>query len=118
MFVKSAKQRNLFISATHDEFVYSINASSKQPETITRIANIPVKVILDTGSSVNLLNKSIFNKIQQQNPDIKLETSPYRVFPYGADKPVELLEQFTAKIKADTTAKTDKFLVTKTNGVC
>ena len=107
-----------YLSDTDDEFVYSINASSKQPETVIRIANIPVKVILDTGSSVNLLNNSIFNKIQQQNPDIKMETSPYHVFPYGADKPIELLGQFTAKIKSDPIAKTDKFLVTKTNSKC
>lgn len=107
-----------YLSDTDDEFVYSINASSKQPETVIRIANIPIKVILDTGSSVNLLNNSIFNKIQQQNPDIKMETSPYHVFPYGADKPIELLGQFTAKIKSDPIAKTDKFLVTKTNSKC
>lgn len=44
-----------------------------------------------------------------------MKTSPYRVFPYGADKPIE---QFTAEIKSDTITKTDKFLVTKTNSKC
>ena len=78
----------------------------------------PFNVILDTGSSVNLLNNSIFKKIQQKNPDINLKTSPYHVFPYRADKPIELLGQFTAEIKSDTITKTDKFLVTKTNSKC
>lgn len=59
-----------------------------------------------------------FKKIQQKNPDINLKTSSYRVFPYGADKPIELLGQFTAEIKSDTITKTDKFLVTKTNSKC
>ena len=47
-----------------------------------------------------------------------MKTSPYRVFPYRADKPIELLGQFTAEIKSDTITKTDKFLVTKTNSKC
>lgn len=61
----SQAENPVYLSDTDDEFVYSIDTSSKQPETVTQIANIPVKVILDTGSSVNLLNNSIFNKIQQ-----------------------------------------------------
>lgn len=111
----SQVEKPAYLSDTDEEFVYAINAQNKQPETITKITNIPVKVILDTGSSVNLLNNSIFKKIQHENPTIKLKTSPYRVFPYGADKPIELLGQFTPEIKSDTITKTDKFLVTKTN---
>ena len=86
----SQAEQPIYLSNTDDEFVYSINTSSKQLETVTRIANIPVTVILDAGSSVKLLNKSIFDKIHQQNPDMKLKTSPYHVFPYGADKLIEL----------------------------
>lgn len=111
-------EKPAYLSDTDEEFVYAINAQNKQPKTITKIANIPVKVILDTGSPVTLLNNSIFKKIQQENPAIKLEISSYRVFPYGADKPIELLGQFTAEIKSDTITKTDKFLVTKTNSKC
>ena len=114
----SQVEKPAYLSDTDEEFVYAINAQNKQPETITKITNIPVKVILATGSSVNLLNNSIFKKIQQENATIKLETSPYHVFPYGADKPIELLGQFTAEIKSDTITKTDKFLVTKTNSKC
>ena len=114
----SQADKPVYLTNTDEEFVYSINAPSKQLETIMRIANIPVKVILDTGSSVNLLNNSIFNKIHQENPDIKLETSPYCVFPYGADKPIELLGQFTTEIKSDPITKPDKFLVTKSNSKC
>lgn len=111
-------EKPAYLSDTDEEFVYASNEQNKQPETITKFENIPVKVILDTGSSVNLLNNSVFKKIQQENPAIKLETSPDRVFPYGADKPIELLGQFTAEIKSDTITKTDKFLVTKTNSKC
>ena len=101
----SQVEKPAYLSDTDEEFVHAINAQNKQPETITKITNIPVKVILDTGSSVNLLNNSIFKKIQQENPTIELETSPYRVFPYGADKPIELLGQFTPEIKSDTITK-------------
>ena len=45
----SQADKPVYLSDTDEEFVYSINAQNKQPETITQIANIPVKVILDTG---------------------------------------------------------------------
>ena len=117
--ITEAEKPEPYLSDTDEEFIYSINASSiQQPETITQIANIPVKVIIDTGSSVNLLNNSIFHKIKRHNLGVKLETCHYRVFPYGANEPIELLGQFTAEIKSDNVVKTDTFLVTKANSKC
>ena len=37
-----------------DEFIYLFKMPSKQPETMVNISNIPIKVVLDAGSSVNL----------------------------------------------------------------
>ena len=57
---EAEKPEPSYLSDTDEEFIYSINASSiKQPETIMQITNIPVKVIIDRGSSVNLLRVNV-----------------------------------------------------------
>ena len=59
-------------SDTDEEFIYTIIPSKKTPETAVKVAEVPVQVIIDTGSSVNILNSEYFKKIKQQNPRIKL----------------------------------------------
>ena len=46
-------------SDTDEEFIYTIMPSKKTPETTVKVAEVPVQVIIDTGSSVNILNSKI-----------------------------------------------------------
>ena len=71
-------------SDTDEEFIYTIIPSKKTPETTVKVAEVPVQVIIDTGSSVNILNSKHFKKIKQQNPRIKLQPTKTKVFAYGA----------------------------------
>ena len=71
-------------SDTDEEFIYTIIPSKKTPETTVKVAEVPVQVIIDTGSSVNILNSEHFKKIKQQNPRIKLQPTNTKVFAYGA----------------------------------
>ena len=57
-------------SDTDEEFIYTIIPSKKTPETTVKVAEVPVQVIIDTGSSVNILNSEHFKKIKQQNPRV------------------------------------------------
>ena len=75
-------------SDTDEEFIYTIMASTKTPQTTIKIANVPVPIIIDTGSSVNILNYEHFKKINQQKPGIQLQPTTTKVFAYGA-KPEE-----------------------------
>jgi hypothetical protein len=105
-------------SDTDEEFIYTITPSQKTPEITVTIAQVPVQVIIDTGSSVNILNHEHFKKINQQNPSINLQPAETKVFTYGAKHPLHLLGQFTADIKHNTTTTRSTFLVTKDNNTC
>ena len=45
-----------YLDDTDEEFAYVINSSTKPPETRITVENVAIKVIVDTGSSINLLN--------------------------------------------------------------
>ena len=105
-------------SDTDEEFIYTIMVSTKAPETIVKIAELPVPIIIDTGSSVNILNYEHFKKINQQNPCIQLQPTRTKVFAYGAKQPLHLLGQFTAEIQCHSKRTTSTFLVTKDNNTC
>ena len=105
-------------SDTDEEFIYTIIPSKKTPETTVKVAEVPVQVIIDTGSSVNILNSEYFKKIKQQNPRIKLQPTKTKVFAYGAQHPMHLLGQFTAEVQHNSTKTTSTFLVTKENNTC
>ncbi|CAB4035277.1 Hypothetical predicted protein [Paramuricea clavata] len=106
-------------SDTDKEFIYTIMASTKTPQTTIKIANVPVPTIIDTGSSVNILNYEHFKKINQQNPGIQLQpTTTTKVFAYGAKQPLHLLGKFTANTQYHSKTTTSIFLVTKDNNTC
>ena len=105
-------------SDTDEEFIYTITPSKKTPEITVKVAEVPVQVIIDTGSSVNILNNEHFKKIKQQNPSIKLQPTKTKVFAYGAKHPLHLLGQFTAAIQHNSTRTTGTFLVTEENNTC
>ena len=105
-------------SNTDEEFIYTIMASTKTPQTMIKIANVPVPIIIDTGSSVNILNYEHFKKINQQNPGIQLQPTTTNVFAYGAKQPIHLLGQFTANTQYHSKTTTSIFLVTKDNNTC
>ena len=100
-------------SDTDEEFIYAITPSMKTPEITVMIAEVPVQVIIDTGSSVNILNHEHFKRINQQNPGIKLQPTTMKVFTYGAKQPLHLLGQFTTTIQHHSTTTTGIFLVTR-----
>ena len=105
-------------SDTDEEFIYTIIPSKKTPETTVKVAEVPVQVKIDTGSSVNILNSEHFKKIKQQNSRIKLQPTKTKVFAYGAQHPMHLLGQFTAEVQHNLTKTTSTFLVTKENNTC
>ena len=84
-------------------------------EITVKAAEIPVQVIIDTGSSVKILNNQNFKKIKQQNPRIKLQQIKTKVFAYGAQHPLRLLGQINAEEQHNLTKTTSTFLVAKEN---
>ncbi|CAB4041803.1 PREDICTED: uncharacterized protein K02A2.6-like [Paramuricea clavata] len=110
--------RQDYLDDTDEEFAYVINSSTKPPETRITVENVASNVIVDTGSSVNLLNKSVLKEIQKKNPNIMVQSSHKKVFPYGTNTPLELIGESEAQITASSDTTTGTFLVTNTNSTC
>ncbi|XP_053398171.1 uncharacterized protein LOC128556631 [Mercenaria mercenaria] len=69
-----------------------------------------VKFLLDTGSSVNILDQETYNKI---NPKPKLQKPNMEVFAYGTDSHVKLLGKFVTTVETKQKYTTAEILVTE-----
>ena len=87
-----------------DEYVYALaseecGASKQTPENVKRVYHITrrpkttVKVNLNSGASVNLVDKQDFDKLSKQNTSIRLLTTKTQIIAYGAEKPLKNLTQ-------------------------
>jgi hypothetical protein len=75
-----------------------------------KINNSNVDFLIDTGSSINILDENTFKKIGSKP---KLSHSNKRVFAYGSDKTLELIEKFQATIETDSKITTATMYVVK-----
>ena len=54
-------------SDTYDEFTFNIYDKQKQPQVTVSIANIPIRVLIDSGSTVNIKNEGTFKVITRHS---------------------------------------------------
>ena len=57
---------------SEEEFIFTISNSQKQPTVTIQLGDIPISLIVDSGSSVNLINNDTFKRLQSINRSIKL----------------------------------------------
>lgn len=108
-----------YLETSDEEFIFSINPTGKQPETSISIGGVAVKVIIDSGSSVNLLNNKVYKRIQEKNPAVKLQASNAQIHAYNTDVPLELLGQITAHVSSTQgKSTTTTFYITKSQSKC
>ena len=83
---------------SEEKFIFTITNSQKQPTVTIYLGNIPVSLVVDSGSSVNLINNDTFKRLQSINQSIKLVPSKTKIFPYGTTTPIETKGQFDITI--------------------
>ena len=71
-------------------------------------SNLPV--IIDSGSTLNILDEKLYINIK---PSLPLATSTTKIFAYGSKQPLPLLGTFKATVTANRQQTTAKFHVTK-----
>ena len=98
-----------------EEFIFTISNSQKQPTVTIQLGDIPVSLIVDSGSSVNLINNDTFKRLQSINQSIKLIPSKTKIFPYGTTTPIETKGQFDITICYKQHQTTATFHVTKSS---
>ena len=68
-------------------------AKRKLREVTVQIEGVQTKMILDTGSTVNLIDKNTFDKICKRNKSLALKSTNSKIYPY-ASKPIKVLGCF------------------------
>ena len=77
----------------------NVNSIQLKYESIT-INEMSVKFLIDTGSSVDIINKNSFYRIQSKGQKIKLFKTKKKLYPYAQD-PIEMLGYFESLIESE-----------------
>ena len=64
----------------------------KHPRTSVSINGLSVKMTIDTGSSINVIDKNTFAKLR----NIELNQTSVKAYPFNSDKPVKMEGKFSA----------------------
>ena len=85
-----------------------MNSNKGAPRTEVKIADIPIKMIVDTGASVNILDSRTYDRIKTAVP---LKPTATKVYPYGTDKALPLLGETTMPVESKAKTTVAKFYV-------
>ena len=91
-------------------YVFQIgNKSNTHPVLIN---DTEINVIIDSGSTINILDEDSFHSIM---PQPKLEKSSTKIYPYQSDSPLQLQGVTCATITANQTSLSTKFYIANGN---
>ena len=97
-------------SSDDDIYVFQIgNKSSTHPVIIN---NTKIDIIIDSGSTINILDEQSFNLII---PQPKIEHSKTKIYPYQSNSPLKLHSVAPLTIKTNQTSLLTKFYIVKGN---
>ena len=65
------------------------------------INNVPVRMMVDTGASVNIIDENSFNRVRK-HCTVRLDKPKKRIFAYASESKLPLVGQFTADINVGT----------------
>ncbi|XP_028418157.1 uncharacterized protein LOC114543323 [Dendronephthya gigantea] len=92
------------VSDDEEGYIYATNTDGEHANVISR-PQLPVVingveiVMIDSGASVNILDKAAYEQIVTQNDHIQLQKTSTRIYAYGAAEPLALLGKFQATIE-------------------
>ena len=78
----------------------SIN-KTKSKSALIKINSKNISMLMNTGSAATIIDKETFKKIQKGKANIQLRKTKMKLFPYGAEKPLEILGKFTTVLKTN-----------------
>lgn len=90
----------ILFSSEHNCYHDRVSQPIKSTKTFLKINDVNTQVIIDSGSTVNLIDKNSFNQIQKNTKAIQLQKSRKKIFPYGISKPLDIIGCFTATIES------------------
>ena len=107
--VCKSKPQNLPVNSlrnenpSDDEYCFTIS-SPLAKTTFTLNNALPVEFLIDSGSSVNIINRDTFEKLESLM-SLNLERSCVKVYPYGCKTPLPILGKCVVDICSNCTDK-------------
>ena len=78
--------------------INKIQSNSKLRHAFVMIENVKTKMMIDTGCSIDIIDKSTFMKIKENNQNIELKQTKKKLFPYASQPIKTELNQQSRKI--------------------
>ena len=91
---------DLVSSSSEDEVVYTVSNPAKRGITLqTKINKTTVLLSVDSGATVNLLNKRDFQAVNKKVSPIILQQATIKLFPYNYKEPIPVLGKIQAQVE-------------------
>ncbi|MES9882663.1 MAG: RNase H-like domain-containing protein [Sedimenticola sp.] len=115
--IGNTESENEAESGQEEDYSFGVNANNvntkrSAPKTTVKINDYETKVLVDTGSSLNILDESVYMKMQDKP---KLSKPDTKAFAYGQKQQLPIKGKFQAKIETDTKITTGNFYVISGN---
>ena len=96
------------------EYCYAVRNKQKHPQTSVSINGQRIKMTIDTGSSINVIDKNTFAKLR----NITLKPTSVKAYPFNSDKPVKMEGKFRALAESKHKFTVATIYVTSEDGGC
>ena len=115
MFSQESPETDGSSEESDDEYCYSIhnvvsNVTTALPEITLKLDNINTSLLVDTGSTVNILDEQTHKQLGQLKLKKGLEPNLYR---YGNSSPLHVLGQCEIVVETKSQLQCHKFYVTE-----
>ena len=130
------KQGEYSRKPTHNENVNLVNVSTPQPNNCVDVSYVfncknssdilqpisvsidgtPVRMIIDSGASVNLLDRETYNQLSKDGLHRQLTECKTQLFTYGAKQPLKTMGTFQACIKYNNNKLLETIIVADIDG--
>ena len=96
------------------EYCYAVRNKQKHPQTYVSINGQRVEMTIDTGSSINVIDKNTFAKLR----NITLKPTSVKAYPFNSDKPVKMEGKFRVLAESKHKFTVATIYVTSEDGGC
>ena len=96
------------------EYVFGVGSKTATPAVDIELSGETFPFFIDTGASVNIVNKETYKKLEGK---LKLEQSRTNIYAYGSDQPLNVLGKINASCAfGDSKVNSDFFVVDTVKG--
>ena len=113
------EDNNFMAFGDDDDVMFSVGEiGSALPKTSLIVNDVRINMLVDSGSTVDLIDERTLRLMRGRCPSLRLTPSRARVYTYGSRCPLPLRGQFFAKVSTGSTSTMARFVVVRGNNGC